>query len=188
MKTLATSVTDALASDQLSFFALISIGFRSGTVYLTDFSRDLPYGGNTFTSDGGLSEYEPPNLSPTVDREAYKLSMIDHANELQAEFRLGAIGVPVSILLGFLDPSGNPILTTDEVLPAYTGKIAGVSIDNDFESKRAVIELSSPMGNLDQTNTFYTTKAGMNQVNTSDTSFNQLFKGSADIKLKWGKS
>jgi len=169
----------------VDFFFLIKLEF-SATYYLTSFASDLVYDSNTYLASGGLFEYDPPRISSTVDREAYRISVLDFSDAFLAEFKGNVVGKPITVSLGLLNASGQPLLSTADVIPVYTGFVDAPAITNDFDRKIAIIEGTSPMADLDGSRTFYTSKAGMDNYSTTDTSFDAIFS-SADIQLKWGK-
>jgi hypothetical protein len=102
------------------------------------------------------------------------------------EFRSNVVGMPITVNVGFLDLNGNALTGTDDVVVAYKGFVDSPSINNDFESKTAVIEGTSPMSDLDAVNSFFTSRDGMDQKSTTDTTFDDMFEN-VDIKHKWGK-
>jgi hypothetical protein len=72
------------------------------------------------------------------------------------------------------------------VLSVYKGFVDKPTITNDFEQKLAVIEGTSPMADLDMVRSFITSKNGMDQRSSSDTSFDAIFKDKS-VSVKWGK-
>jgi hypothetical protein len=72
------------------------------------------------------------------------------------------------------------------MVQVYQGYVDTPIISNDWDSKTAVIEGTSPMSDLDAVNVFYTSRDGMDQRSTTDTSFDDMFED-GEIKYKWGK-
>lgn len=186
MRGLSATSLAILGEDRLKAFLMVKLDFPSVSYYFTDYGRDVDFGGNTYSSGSGVMDFEPPRLSYTVDREAYRLSISDHNNTFQNLFRLGATGSDVTIYL-VLVGSGGPELGADDVIVAYKGRIDETTIVVTPEDKVAVITLSSPMANLDQVKTFWTTKSGMDQYSATDTSFDNIYEDNKEITLKWGK-
>jgi hypothetical protein len=49
------------------------------------------------------------------------------------------------------------------------------------------IEGSSPMADLDLTKTFFTNRDSLRKINASDNSFDEVYAGSSEVSLRWGK-
>lgn len=185
MRTFSSAVQTVLNSDIIEFTYLIELQFNS-TYRFTSYNTDLTYDGNVYTAEGGLYEFDTPKFSSTIDREAYKIVVTDFLNEMAAEFDLNVIGKPVEVKVALLDANGNPMLGTDDVLSVYSGFVDAPSINNNYEEKLALIECTSPMADLDTVNSFYTSSDSMQQANSSDTSFDEIFENKS-ISIKWGK-
>jgi hypothetical protein len=185
MRQFSTNATAALAEDYVDFFILIKLEFGT-THYYTSLPYDLTYDGQTWSSDGGLFEYDPPSTSSVIDREAYRIAVADVSGTMQAEIASNVIGAPMSVFGGFLDASGAPLLGSDDVFLIYKGTVDAPTITNDFEQRLAVFEGTSPMSDLDMVRTLITSKDGMDQYSATDTSFDEVFED-AEINLKWGK-
>jgi hypothetical protein len=185
MRQFSSSVQASLDSQNIRYFFLIKLEF-SQDYRFTSHSHDLEYDGETYLADGGLFEYDSPKISSTVDRESYKVVLSDIDNVMIQEFRSNVVGMPITVNVGFLDLNGNALTGTDDVVVAYKGFVDSPSINNDFESKTAVIEGTSPMSDLDAVNSFFTSRDGMDQKSTTDTTFDDMFEN-VDIKHKWGK-
>lgn len=201
MRELGTVVSALMAMSGVKYFFLVSI---RGTDHSTSLSHDITMSNNvTYLADNGLIGVEPPRLSTTVDREAYKISFSDPNFTMKSYFEDGAVGDTVEVRLGFVNPTQNPITGSDavDVLPqmpfldlrdtiiTYRGTIDnhGYGIDFAENAVTATIEGSSPMSDLDLVRTFQTSKECLQQFAPTDTAFDQVFVGSQEIIIKWGK-
>lgn len=185
MRTFSSAVQTVLNSDTIKFVYLIQLGFTS-TYRFTSHSSDISYLGNTYTADGGLYEFDTPKFSSVIDREAYRVVIADLLDEMSYEFKVNVVGKPVAVKVALIDSNGAPMLGTDDVISVYNGFVDSPKITNDFEQKLAVVECTSPMSDLDTVNTMYTSKDGMDQVSSTDTSFDEIFDNKK-ISLNWGK-
>jgi hypothetical protein len=185
MRQFSTAAQTVLDSDFIQFAFLIKLEFVQD-YYFTSFHRDLVFDGNTYLADGGLYEFDPPKFSSVVDRESYKVVISEVLDTMGAEFKANVIGKPISVFVSLLDTNGDPLLGTDDVLSVYKGFVDKPTITNDFEQKLAVIEGTSPMADLDMVRSFITSKNGMDQRSSSDTSFDAIFKDKS-VSVKWGK-
>jgi hypothetical protein len=199
MQVLNSVLADLLSRDSVEYFFLVSIG--TGW-YSTSLPYDITIGGVTYHSADGLMKADPPRLSKTVDREVYRLQFADPAFTLKAMFESGAAGLPVTVRMGFLNPSTTNMVDSTgttvrvgaafknilDTLIVYQGTIDSHSFAQDFESGGvATIECSSPMSDLDMSRPFYTSREGIRQWNANDTAFDQIYDGSKQVVTKWGK-
>ena len=185
MRQFSSAVETALLEEYVDFFILIKLEFSSN-YYFTSLPYDLDYDGQTWLSDGGTFEYDSPQTSSIIDREAYRVAISDVSGTMQTEIANNVVGSPMSVFGGFLDASGAPLIGTDDVFLIYKGTVDSPTITNDFEQRLAVFEGTSPMADLDMVRTLITSKDGMDQYSATDTSFDEVFEDN-ELELKWGK-
>lgn len=197
MREISSNLQAVLDNEIINYFMLVELDFTKTIDSVTTGNKyyftTLPFnfvfnsgnGNNTYFSDGGLLSFDTPRYSSTVDREAYRLTFLDTNNTFQTEFKNNVIGCPVKIYAGLY--TNISAITSDLVILAYKGRVDSPSISNDFESKVAIIECTSPMADLDLVNSFISSKDGMDQKSDTDTSFDQIFKDNY-TNLKWGKA
>jgi hypothetical protein len=190
-------VKDIIESQYIKYFILVTIRDQ---LRFTSLPFDITMSdGFVYTSDGGLSGIDPPNISSTVDRSSYKITFIDSNFLLKSYFESGATGDPVSVRLGFYNTlettidnvePGQLFTNIDYTMLIYRGVIDGQSYSIDIQNNEitALIEGSSPMADLDLVKLFYTNKESMRAKNSNDSSFDKVHEGSGSIKLKWGKA
>ena len=186
MRNFSTTVQSIIDSGNIKFFYLIDLYFNS-TYHLTSYSRDIDYDGNVYTSDGGLFEIDAPKLSSIVDREAYKVIVADLDDSLLTDIRSNVVGKDILVRLGFINPANNqPLLDPQDIVYVYKGFVDSPEIVNNWESKLASIEGTSPMADLDMVNSYVTSRDSIKQRNPNDTSFDEIYD-SSELDLKWGK-
>jgi hypothetical protein len=186
MRTFSSAVQAIINSGEIRFFYLIELGFSS-TYRFTSYSSDIVFEGNTYSADGGLYEIDTPKFSSVIDREAYKVVIADLVEEMAAEFETNVVGKTVKVKLGLLDNATNlPLLSSADIMDVYNGFVDAPKLSNDFEEKLAVIECTSPMADLDAVNPFFSSKDGMDNRSSTDTSFDQIFDNK-EVSIKWGK-
>jgi hypothetical protein len=185
MRTFSSTVESILSSGSINFFFLIKLSFNSN-YYITSYSSDIVYDGNTYSANGGLFEVDSPKFSSVVDREAYRVLVLDNLNAMKTEIDNNVIGKPIEVKLGFIDSNGSPILTPADVLSVYKGYVDNPVISNDWDRKVITFEGTSALADLDMVNSFITSRDGMDQKSSTDTSFDQIYESSA-IEVKWGK-
>lgn len=185
MRQFSTAVQTVLDSDLIEYAFLIKLGFTQ-TYYLTSNSYDVVYEGNTYLANTGLYEFDSPKFSTVIDRESYRVVISELFDEILPEFRANVVGKPIEVLFVFRDANGDLLLSAGEAIHAYKGTVDKPSISNDFDEKIAILEGTSPMSDLDLVRPFIASKNGMDQISTTDTSFDDIFDGN-EITFKWGK-
>lgn len=182
MKNTPASITTALVNDLAQPYLILDMEFTGGTVRLTNLPYDIQVGGNTYVADGGLTDLEPPQLTSILDREVYRIKLVDFNNEYKSHFDNNALGTPATVRLGIL---GN----TTDFDTVYKGRIDGVSIEtNPAEgTKSATIECSSPFAALDRTNSRMTDKNHQRNINPDDSSMDYVYAAAKEVEIKWGK-
>lgn len=186
MRTFSTTVRNILNGDNVRFFYLIDLYFNNA-YHFTSYSNNIVYNENTYISDGGLFEIDTPKLSSIVDREAYKVIIVDLADELLQEIEANIVGKDILVRIGFIDPVTNaPLLNNEDIQYVYKGYVDKPEVVNDWDNKLASIEGTSPMSDLDMVNSFVTSRSSMKARNATDTSFDEIFDNS-ELELKWGK-
>jgi len=185
MRTFSSTVQTILNSGNIKFFFLIKLSFNSN-YYLTSHSGDITFGGDIYSANGGLFEVDSPRFSSVIDREAYRVVVLDNLNAMKSEIESNVVGKPIEVRLGFLDTNDEPITTSGDVLFVYKGYVDAPTVSNDWERKAVSFEGTSALADLDMVNSFITSRDGMDQVSGADTSFDQIYETTA-IEVKWGK-
>jgi len=185
MRTFSSAVQTVLNSDTINYLYLIKLSFNT-TYYLTSYNTNVTYDGNVYTASSGLFEFDSPDFSSIVDREAYRVVVTDNSNAFKAELEANVVGKDMQVWVALIDANGNPLLSTSDVISIYKGVVDSPTITNDYEKKLVNLEGSSPIVDLDGVNSFITSKDGMDQVSATDTSFDEVFDNK-QVTLKWGK-
>lgn len=188
MRKLSAAALAAINLDSPKFILLGKIELNSTTLYITSAASDMFFSGDTYSSQNTIVGFGPPRVSSSVDREVYELIFLDHDNLMQNEIRQGITGRLVTIYAVFFDENDWPLLGVDDVLLAYRGAIDAGKVMNDGSVKQAIITAASPMASLDSIAGYIVSKDGMDQISSTDTSFDDVYVGGKSINLKWGKS
>jgi hypothetical protein len=187
-----------LTTDNVSIFYLVIIALKQSPIYHTNapFNIVIPALGS-FQADNGLVGIDSPRLSSVVDRESYKITYSDSNFEFRDLFESGIIGTEVSVYIGFYNTTtanvngtdiGKPFTDMSDLILAYQGFIDSHGHTTDVDGEvLAVLECSSPLASLDLVKPFYTSRDAMRQVNANDASFDEVYQGSKEINLLWGK-
>ena len=198
-RTFSTNFTTALNSEYVKYFFLIEIDLERVsanntnrvTYYYTSFNRDISWNSQTWVGDGGVFEIDAPRFSSIIDREAYIITLTDVANGLSDTFKQGVIGNKIKVRLGLLNSNEQPMTGVDgngvsDIVFLYSGFIDAPTIAVNWDTKVAKIEGTSPMADLDQINLTMISKDGMDQKNSTDTSFDSIYEDS-ETHISWGK-
>ena len=199
MRKFSTAVQTIINSGVVDFFYLMELNFNSN-YYFTTAPFDIPYAsftslprnsdivaGESWVSDGGIFQVDTPKFNNVVDREQYKVTLVDINNQMLSEIDSNVVGSPIKVWLCFYDASGNALLNTSDIISVYSGFVDSPAVQNDWESKLASFEGTSPMSDLDRVNSFITSKSGMDNISSTDTSFDDIYLDTA-LHIKWGKT
>lgn len=186
MRQFSTDVSEAIAQDIVEYFMLVEL-YLNQTYYLTTHSSNITTSdGKTYLANGAIFEYDSPRQNSVLDRQAYKLQLIDPGNDLFNELRTGVVNKDVVIRAGFIHETKGLLTNVNDLVYVYTGYVDSPKIQTDFESKIVELDCSSPMADFDMVRPFYTTAYGMDQYSVTDTSFDRINEG-YEIQVSWGK-
>jgi hypothetical protein len=162
---------------------------RMGDYRSTDYFRNITLSnGEVFLSDGRIINVDPPTMTTSVDRAQYNIVLADPSFEFAAIVD-NYVGLPVTIRIGFIN-DGLPLTTEADTIIAYKGYVDNAAYLVETAELGEVafkVTCSSPMMNLDKIKTFYTSKEALLDIDPKDTSFEQVYEGSGQISLKWGR-
>jgi hypothetical protein len=208
MRKFSQPVKTLLATGIYSGFFLIEMNIRGNPLRYTTLPYDVSVGGNLYSSDSNLAGVDPPKLSTSTDREAFKIKFADPEMTFSALCD-EMINSRVSVRGGFFNTTGsvlvdsvgqsiqpnNPLLNINDTLLMYKGFIDVVRYTMSEEDGVLLeIECTSPMASLDALNSFYTTTNSLRQrvpadiwAAAPDTSFDNVSLGGSAQELLWGK-
>jgi hypothetical protein len=207
MKKLSTCINTVVNRLGTEVFLLVEI-LKSPPILLTTLGYNITMSGpgyttRTYTADGPIVAIDPPRMSKTVDREAYKINLADTDGSLRVLFDEGLVGTEVAVIMGFIN-NGPPLTSSSGVsvgtgeaftdyrdtIVVYRGAVDTTGITTSFseDTNIATIECSSPMASLDMKNSFFTSKDSMRTRHPTDCSFDFVHQTSGAAILLWGKS
>lgn len=183
MKNTPASILTGLLDPTAEPFLLLKIEpVNDANITLTNLGHDITYNLESYLSDGGLTKLSPPQLTNVADREIYKIELIDFDFSYQTLFNNGLVGAYVTVWLGV-----NADVSALDIV--YKGRVSGLSITSNSEegTRNAIIECGSPFAALDRTNSRLTDSFYQKAIDPTDTCFNNIFKNTDQIQIRWGK-
>jgi hypothetical protein len=192
MIALSPTLQNLLSQELIEIFVMVSVGDYKTTNYFRDITLS---NGETYISDGRLLAVDTPTITSVVDRVQYKIMFADPDFYFGAMFEPDGVdsymGKNVLVRVGVVNKAtGAPLTNIADTIVAYAGKVDFGAYDMDLSDvgeSTFVMSCTSPMGDLDQVRTFYTTKTAYEDYDPTDTSFEQIYEGSGSISLLWGK-
>lgn len=183
-----STVIGLLSNPVISVFYLV----RVADYYTTSHYNNITLtNGQTYIADGKILQADAPRLSPTVDRELYRVSFADPDYSLTGIVGDGIVGQPFEVRLCFIDPTTNaPYTNISDTLLAYKGVVDNVSYSislGNLGETVAVVSGASPMADLDATRAYYSSKEFIKEIDPNDSSFDQIYEGAGPINLRWGR-
>lgn len=180
-------VQDLLRQPVVESFYAIKIG---ETYRKTSLFSNITLGGLEYVADGAILSVEPPKMVSVVDKQQFKISIIDNHMELGAAAEGALLGMPVEVRAVFLNAQGVPHTDLQDTLLIYKGVVDSAAYAISTSRLGSVIfniTCSSPMSDLDLTKTYYTSQEYLDKNHPGDTSYTQVHEGAGAINLKWGK-
>lgn len=145
-----------LAKDSFNMAHLVSIGF-STPIYLTDYSHDIAYGGNTYIANGYIKQLASVKETDEVQVGGFTLNLsgVDQAitSILLSE---NVIDRPVSVYRVVLDNDGNII---GDAIALYTGRISGFQMQESGTDSQINLNTASHFADFERKNGRYTNSA-----------------------------
>jgi hypothetical protein len=204
MRSYSNNVATILALQDISYFYLVELGPYLNLSWVSTTKRyitlgvDKTIGGNLYSGNSKIISVDPPRMSSSVDRESYKITLVDPDYEFRGLFERGFSQINVKISIGFFNTSpgvlggvapGEPILSISDTIVVYAGKVDNqvYAVDMDDGGVLCTLECTSPMGAIAMSRPRLTTNDSIQQINPADTSFSQVYKGSKGVGLLWGK-
>lgn len=204
MRALSANASAMLSRDHIQSFLAVNIVTIAETFKFTSapYDIDIPTLG-IFSANSGLYSAEPPRLTSAVDRESYKINIVDPTLEFRSVLEDTLTGSPVTVYGGFFNtssgtlsgiPAGSPFLTMyseleGDLFVAYKGVIDTHSLVTNVDNGTVIItlECSSPVACLSLVRSFYTSKESLRERDLNDTAFDQSYAGSKQVQYVWGK-
>jgi len=182
---LASALKTYLANQSQVKVGLIEIETSTGTVYYTDASFDIDYGGNTYTAQGNflsVTEAEE-NAELVITNCILAISALDPANI--TKFATSAnVNKTVIIRIAYLDPTNNSIVGTPII--TFKGKITGYTVTDARNTATIGLEVASSFANFEKTNGRRTNEGSFQREHPSDKSMEFSHQTIQDIL--WGRT
>jgi len=176
-----------LAGRSSEAFYLVKIG----NSFRTSHSSNVTVGSDTYIADGSILEVTPAEFSSVTDKQEFSVAVADVDNFLSDKITAGIIGLKVEARIGFINPATGVAFTSyADTFFLYRSAVDRVELQIATGSRgkrNFVIVCTSPLHDLDQIRAVYTSQDYANSVLPGDTSYSQVYQGSGQINLKWGK-
>jgi hypothetical protein len=185
-----------LLSDELTRgFVIIRLGpFADGTYFReTTDTGDVIFNAEKYLARSTILSIDTPKIVSGIDKGAFKLGLIDENYTFREKFRHGVTGTKAELRALFIDVRGyyekdQPLLEPENTMIIYSGTINKYEYAiTDDSLPIANLELASPMGSLDLTREMVTSQNWIRQKYPTDTSFDNIYEGSKQVTMGWGK-
>jgi hypothetical protein len=198
----SSTIKSYLSSDKIEAFYLLRILNSDGSIIYSSTScfcdilltsLGVSLGSNyLYSSNSSLKSVDLPQLSTSVDREQYKISIITNPTDPQMNLAVtNLIGKTLETRIGFVNTTtGFPDMAIENTIIVYRGRVesAGYTFEtSDIGESTLQLSGSSPIVNLDQKNGLYLSRDSIKHLNANDTCCDQIYESSSAITLKWGK-
>jgi len=189
MKNISAAIQAQIDSDNTEPFLLFSIGpnYRGDYLAYTTLPYEYTYDGIYYDCENRIISIDPPRISDTLDREAFKVSLHDSDTALRGPLNTWRMaGVNFKLLMGFSNGIGGAPLS--DTLNVYEGTVDTYTYAvTPNDDSVLIIEGTSPVGALDMRRTVLTSRNYLQAKYPNDTSYDQVVEGSSKLLLLWGK-
>ena len=202
MRKVSTAVKALLASANFQTYYLFHIrgkGLPQDIRYTTlGYDIDIPHLGGLFDSSHSILEFQPPRMASASDREAYRITFTDPDFDFRAIAELNLLGARATFYMGAMNTfdyqigsaqPGQPLIQSEDIIVGFDGVIDSKEYTiNPFENINTfAMECSSPMASLGISRPYVTSKQAVQQLDSVDTAYDQVYDGSKGVSLLWGK-
>lgn len=191
----STKVRQIIADGKGRVFFFLHITNGDGSLFRASTTHHSPFtmaNGITYLADDYIIGVDAPQLTTTVDREQYKITLADPDFSNAAAAESGLIGKKLEARLGFIDPdTGLPLSAMEDSFVVYKGRIDGMGATINTEEigeSTFVMSCASPMVSLDMKKGVYLSRDFVRSRNAADASCDKIYNGSGALVLKWGKA
>ena len=182
-------------------FMLVEIGPNLSAEYLryTSLPFDTTYEAQPYLAGQGLLATTPPVLTSALDKSSYLVDFADPDYVFKGFFNGASgqriLGVNMRSLVGFINNNNTPkhgvagggIFT--EYMTVYEGFVNSGNYNiNLGEEVLFTVEGASPMASLESRRSIVTSKNYLAQKYPGDTSYDEVYEGSDNIQINWGRS
>lgn len=199
MKEIPQVLLDRINAKSLESFILFRIGPNAALqeyMYTTlPYDYTNPVDSKSYSKENRVVEIEPINASASLDKSTIRVTLSDSDVSLRASLDSWKMhGAPLVLYGGAINNTGSSIggiapgNPFDEKVVVYEGTVDTFSyIVTPDDNILLSVEGASPMAALDLNRTILTSKTYLNQEYPDDTSYDQVYEGSKELLLDWGK-
>ena len=174
----------ALESENVVFATLLKLDFPAGaggTMYLTDFGRDLVVGGNTYTSNSDLYGTTPPPAQGVGERTFADIIFVDPDGDWNERFTShGHTGIRLQFQVVFVADTGEVSMPLD----IFRGRCVQATKQTEDGILQVLARFAGPIVKLDSDASVLASDNQQRQRRANDNSL-QYIAIARDIA--WGK-
>ncbi|WP_286828738.1 MULTISPECIES: baseplate hub protein [Kordiimonas] len=174
------SIQTKLSSEAFRFAWLVDV---AGTLFLTDFDRDLSFSGQTYRSQGDILTLSPIVRERGIKLQSYNVTLTGVDGYIPAVLGAGNwTGRDCTIYLAF--PAADGALDETEVISLYKGTFHSWSQHESDRSSAVTVKITSPWSKPDLTAGRVTSNDNQTQNYAGDKFFE--FAHEERTNLGWG--
>jgi hypothetical protein len=183
-RTINATTQSQLESDAIRFANLLEIGF-SPVIYLTDYTHDIPYGGNTFEASSHLLSIADPQETRELRVGAISVEMSGVSQEYISIF-LNQNWVNRSVKLYKAVVSGSDGSIIGDPILIFNGLLSQFQIEDSDNSSVITIQVASHWADFQRKTGRYTNDQSQQYYFSGD--LGMQFSANTVKDIKWGRS
>lgn len=174
----------------VNYFVLIDIELSDTlTYYATNYKADIEFEGNIYRAKSGLYKINLSDVQNNIDT-TYDIQLVDLANELTPYFNTTITGRPLQVRWGFVDQTtGQPALDDyANIETSYRGYVNGKGSKYNMQEGTYMVTITGagPLSAIEKKNTIMISNDGMDQIDPTDTSYDEIYAG-REGSYSWGR-
>lgn len=128
-----------LDSRRIKPIYLVNADFQDGIIYLTNYCRDIEFGGQTYIAGGSLLSFDGIQESLELEAAQASITLSGIGQGVQAlVLEQNFVNNPLQVYTAFLDSNDQII---DEPFLTFEGKMDGMTFTDDFENGTSTVSI-----------------------------------------------
>jgi len=182
MITVPASVTNALASSDLTWSLLVSL---PGGYEATDNPHNLTYDGTVYNSQVMVLEGGSLKRKSDITADSYEVLISNVDQSMYQDYvDVNRVGSQVSVYAAFVDPDDYNLLSSDSVVEVYRGLLDSWVVAEEGEAATMTVRLTSHWSSWKVVKGRFTNTASQTEVYPGDTFFE--YSQQEVLPITWG--
>jgi len=175
------------------------VGSNVNLKYTTNFTDLVVPNLGTYDAACPVAKFDAPVMEKASNRETYKITFVDPSFAMRSLAETALVGARVTVRMLLVNTMGYALggaepdailLNEEDITIGFDGIIdSRTYATNPIESSNTfVIECSTPLAGLSMINSYLTSKSAVQNLDPTDTCYDDVHISSGPLNLLWGKA